>query len=245
MHLDDVQLQRMLHREPGGAEPSLGEHLSTCVDCRSRLTEAEQDEQWVLQRLRALDHAARPVSVEQIIASASARAPVWHRWAAGIVLLLMAAGVAYAAPGSPLPGVVHRLIGLLQGREESRAAPIPPPPVDASQAGIAVDPGRRLTIVFAGDQPEGVAIVSLSDGSEIVLRAAGGTTAFTSDIDRVTIDHSGQPATTEILIPRHAPRVEIRARGRRIFLKADSSIVTSARPDPEGRYRLPLASESR
>jgi hypothetical protein len=225
MHLDDVQLQRMLHREPGGAEPSLGEHLSTCVDCRSRLTEAEQDEQWVLQRLRALDHAARPVSVEQIIASASARAPVWHRWAAGIVLLLMAAGVAYAAPGSPLPGVVHRLIGLLQGRD--------------------VDPGRRLTIVFAGDQPEGVAIVSLSDGSEIVLRAAGGTTAFTSDIDRVTIDHSGQPATTEILIPRHAPRVEIRARGRRIFLKADSSIVTSARPDPEGRYRLPLASESR
>src|SRR3954464_15498493 len=113
MHLDGEQLQRMLHRELGGAEPSVSEHLRGCLDCRSRLAEAEGDERWVLDRLRLLDHAPPPVSLERIIASGSSRVPGRRRWAAGVVLLLGAAGVAYATPGSPLPRIVQQLISVL------------------------------------------------------------------------------------------------------------------------------------
>jgi hypothetical protein len=240
MHLDDEQLQRMLHGELG-AEGSLSEHVSGCLDCRSRLAEAEQDEGWVFGRLRLLDHAAPPASLERILVSASAHAPVWHRWAAGIVLLLTAAGVAYAAPGSPLTRVVERIMAMLDRHEETRTAPAVPTVVNESQAGIAVDPGRRLTIVFGGDQPDGVAIISLSDSSEVIVRAAGGTSTFTSDVDRVTIDHSGPPAVVDIQIPRRAAQVEIHAGGQRIFFKQGSRIMTLVRPDSRGRYRLPLA----
>jgi hypothetical protein len=240
MHLDDEQLQRTLHRELGGDEPPVREHLIACVECRSRLAEAERDERWVLDRLRVLDHALPPVGLERIMAPTSARAPVWHRVAAGIVLLLAVAGVAYAAPGSPLPRMVERLVGMLYPRQ-ARVAPRQPTDAVPSQAGIAVDPGSRLTIVFSGEQPDGLAIVSLSDSGDAIVRAAGGTTTFTSDIDRVTIEHSGAPATIDILIPRHAPRVEIFAGERRIFLKQDARIVTLTPRGTDGRYRLPLS----
>jgi hypothetical protein len=244
MHLDDEQLQRMLHQELGGAEWAVGEHLSSCVECRSRLSEAEEEEQWVLDRLRVLDHAAPLLSLAQVTASLPSPAVAWRRWAAGIVLFLAAAGVAYAAPGSPLPRVVERLISLLHRRDEPRAGGTTSPSVAAPQAGIAVDPGSRLTIVYRGDQPQSVAIVSLSDSREVIVSAAGGTSTFTADTDRLTIDHSGPPVTIQILIPRQAPRVEVYAGNRRIFLKQGSSIVSPASPDPPGRYRLPLTGRS-
>jgi hypothetical protein len=241
MHLDDEQVQRALHGELGSAKALIGEHLSTCAECRSRLTEAERDEQWVLDRLQELDHAQPHVGLERIIAASHRPAPAWSRVAAGIAIVLAAAGVAYAMPGSPLPRALERLIGRPSPAGEPRPVPTPTRQPVVPQAGIAVNPGNRLTIVFAEDQPDDLAIVSLSEGGEVSIRASGGTTTFTSDINRVTIDHSGPAATTDILIPRRAPWVEIRARGRRIFLKRDSTIVALARPDPEGRYRLPLA----
>jgi hypothetical protein len=240
MHLDDERVQRLLHGELGSADAVIGEHLSTCAECGSRLTEAKQDEQWVLERLQELDHARPRVSLDRITAASRRRAPGWSRMAAGIAIVLAAAGVAYAMPGSPLPRALERLVGRLSPAGEPPPVPTPPRQPVVPQAGIAVNPGNRLTIVFAAGRPDDVAIVSLSDSGEVSIRASGGTTTFTSDVGRVTIDHSGPPATTDILIPRWAPRVEIRARDRRIFLKKDSSIVSLARPDPEGRYHLPL-----
>jgi hypothetical protein len=240
MHLDDEQLQRLLHGELGGDGPPVSEHLITCAECRSALAEGEQDERWVLDRLRELDHAQPLVSADPLIATTHGRVPAWRRLAAGIVLVLAATGVAYAAPGSPLPRLLERLVGVLRAPGEARLAPLPPVQAVASPAGIAVEPGSRLTIVFGGDQPAGIAIVSLSDSSEVIIRTVGGTNTFTSDINQVTIEHSGPPATTDILIPRHASLVEVHAGGRTIFLKKGSSVVTVARPDPEGRYRLPL-----
>src|SRR5688500_7027672 len=106
MHLDEEQLQRMLHGEaaPVAGRP-LREHLSACAECRERLRQAERDEAEVHALLRRVDHPAPAVSAEAVAARAG-RAPDrgWGRWAAGILLALTAAGAAYAAPGSPLRG---------------------------------------------------------------------------------------------------------------------------------------------
>lgn len=238
MHLDEAQVQRLLHQELGLGEASARDHLAACPECRSRVTEAEREESWVFDRLRLLDHAAPRVSGAAIASPPRRRARGWDRLAAGIVLALAAAGVAYAAPGSPFPGVVHRMIQWV-GHTPTRA-PLPTPAPDASQVGIAVAPGDRLAIVFPAEQPGGMAIVSLTDGGDVVVRALDGAT-FTSDVQRLSIEHVGKSARYEILIPRTALSVEIRVRGRQVFLKEASRIVADAHPDSAGRYLVPLS----
>lgn len=238
MHLDEEQVQRALHRELGAAEASARSHLRSCPACRSRVAEAEREESWVFDRLRLLDHAAPRVSAATLAPSAGPRVRGWDRVAAGVLLALAVAGVAYAAPGFPFHGVVHRIVELVRqpaGHTPPPAGPREPP----SQTGIAVSPGDRLVIEFA-EQPHGaVATVSLADGGDVVVRALGAAT-FTSDVERLFIEHGGS-AQYEILIPRAAPSVEIRVRGRRVFLKEASRLVVDAHPDGEGRYLVPLS----
>ena len=153
-----------------------------------------------------------------------------------------AAGVAYAAPGSPLPRLIDHIIRIMTPAPE-RPIKIPTSPVAAEpQVGLAVAPGSRLAIVFLGDQSEGTATVSLSDSADVIVRALGGTTTFTSDAERLTIGHEGAPAEFEILIPRRAPFVEVRAAGRRILLKEGSRVLAALQPDSQGRYLLCLPS---
>jgi hypothetical protein len=108
-------------------------------------------------------------------------------------------------------------------------------------AGIALTPGSRLAILFLRDQAGGVATVSFSDSGDVVVRAQRGTARFTSEVNRLSIDNAGDSARFDILIPRGSPWVEIRVKGRRVFLSQASRVVTAAAPDADGRYPLPLA----
>jgi hypothetical protein len=242
MHLDDEQVQRLLHGELGGAEASVRDHLSECSECRSRLAEAEREEEWVLNRLRRLDHGPPRVSIENILAADARPArPVWGRWAAGVFLALAAAGVAYAAPGSPLPQVIERLIQLMSPTADRGVDTTESRRARESQAGIAVEAGERLTIDLAPGQGIDTAVISLTDGSEVVIRARGGTTTFTSDPDRLAVRHAGESATLEIQVPRAARSVELRMGNHRLWLKKDSRITSDVPPESGGRYRIPLA----
>ena len=101
MHLDDEQLQRLLHGElDRGSAGALAEHVAACADCRQRLSEAERDQAEVYGLLRLVDHPAPPVDAESVAASARGHDRGWGRWAAGILLAMAAAGGAYAASGS-------------------------------------------------------------------------------------------------------------------------------------------------
>jgi hypothetical protein len=241
MHLDDEQVQRLLHGELGAVESSVRDHLDRCPECRSRLAEAEGEEAWVLDRLRRLDHGQPRVSLEKVLAANPRRAPAWGRLAAGIFLGLAAAGVAYAAPGSPLPRVIDQIINLLRPAPPTQVVPAPPLSPGESRAGIAVAPGNRLTIVLLEDHAEDTAIVSLTDSAEVIVRAVGGSTTFTSGTERLAIVHQGGPATFEILIPRAAPLVQVEVEGRRILVKESSRVTADVGPDSKGRYVIPLS----
>jgi hypothetical protein len=194
----------------------------------------------VLERLGRVDHAPPPVAVEAIVGRGRARAAGWGRLAAGMFLALAAVGVAYAAPGSPFRGVLQRIVEWVGGSKPPTGA-APSAETNAGQAGIAVPPGDRLTIAFAVEQSGGTATVSLTDGSDVVVRALGGTTTFTSEVDRLTIEHRGVPGRFDILIPRGAHSVEIRVGGRRSFLTEASRVETEYPSDAEGRYLVPLS----
>ena len=75
MHLDEEQVQRLLHGETAPrVETGVRDHLARCEECRSRLVEAEREERWVLERLGRVDRAPPPVVVEAILNRGDGRA---------------------------------------------------------------------------------------------------------------------------------------------------------------------------
>jgi hypothetical protein len=243
MHLDEAQVQQLLHGELARVdETAAREHLAACIVCRDRVAVAAREEADVFAVLGAVDHPAPVIAVSAI--EGRARAPDARRlkWAASVVLALGIAGAAYAAPGSPLPRLVGTLSGWMRpDPERAQTRSSPSPPGAASVAGVAIAPGQRLVIVFASSQAEGDAFVRLTDGAEVVVRAPSGAATFSSDADRLVIDNRGGTRTFEIQIPRTAPHVEILVERMRRFVKDADRIKANELPGEPGLYAVPLS----
>lgn len=243
MHLDEEQVQRLLHGElPRLGEIASRDHLAECVVCRDRVAVAAKEEANVFGLLRALDHPVPAIAVGAV--EDRARVPDRRRlqWAAGIVLALGIAGAAYAAPGSPLPRWVSVLSGWMRAEPElTQTQSSPSPPQASGIAGVAITPGQRLVIAFTSSQTEGGAHVRLTDSAEVVVRAPSGAATFSSDADRLVIDNRGRTGTFELQIPRTAPRVEILVDGTRRFLKEGGRITANEVRGAPGVYAIPLS----
>lgn len=251
MHLDEEQVQRLLHGElSGAADKSAREHLAGCPTCRERIALARREEDDVHALLRELDHRPPRVRAGALVLAAHGRGAAWRRRAAGLLVAMGVAGAAYALPGSPVPrwveSVVERIGSL--GGPPARTPAAPPPEATPSPlliepestGGIAVAPGRALLILFTSAQDEGRVLVSLSDGAEVRVLAPAGAATFTTDVNRLLIDNTGSTATFTIEVPRAAPRVEVRVAGKRIFLK-EGPRVTAEPAASAGSYSIPLA----
>jgi hypothetical protein len=245
-HLDEEQLQRLLHRElPARAESAAREHVAGCVECRRRLSEAEQEEAEVHGLLHAVDVPPPRIRAEAVAlraeldtVAARTRGSAWLRRAAGVLLAVGIAGAAYAVPGSPVRGWVHAVVEQLGGPRQ-RPAPAPAPGI-AVGAGISVLPEEKLSILFKLAQGDGQVFVSLTDGPEVRVHAPTGAATFTSGSGRLLIDVRDPSAAFEVQIPRSAPWVEIRVGGDRVFLKEASGVTTRGSTGAVGGYLLRL-----
>ncbi len=240
MHLDDERVQRLLHGElePAG-ERLARQHLAACDDCRALVEVARAEEHDIFGRLRAVDHPLPDIDPQAILAAGPGPGGRWRSWAAGILLVAAAGGAAYAAPGSPLPGVLTRLVAVLRPTQSRPAADTTAADTAAPGAGIAVAPGDRLTIRFV-TEPGAYGTVWLTDGDEVVVRAVEGAATFSSDVERLSVRSAG-PARFEILIPRSAPSVEVLAGDAPVFHKRAGEVVAEAGPGADGRYGLTLS----
>jgi hypothetical protein len=178
------------------------------------------------------------VSAPSVIRAAQQPRAGQLRWAAAILLSFGLVGVAYAAPGSPLPRWIASLAEWLAPgpkEEESPGAPTPEPA--PARAGIAVTPGEALTISLEiGDG--GSARISLTSGAEVTLRAESGGVGFTAGAGQLVVVGRAEPASIEVQVPRSASRVEILRRGERVFLKDGDTITALAEAGPDGSYLL-------
>ena len=198
----------------------------------------QREERWLAERLAAVDHAAPRVTLGGIRARAARPIRPWARIAAGLALVLAAAGVAYAAPGSPLPRILSRLVRIVSTGSET---PAPTPrQSDAAPSGISVLPGERLTVVVnpkAGD----TAVVSLTPDAEVMLRVTGGEAAFSAEAERLLVNREeGRPARIELLVPKTARSVALMVGGRRLWLKTGARIQSPVKPDSAGKYLFHL-----
>lgn len=200
----------------------------------------DEEQEAVNVLLRQLDHAPPNIAASDIAARARRQHLGRMRWAAGILLVAVVGSAALAAPGSPLRGWVRDAVKRLSPRTTAPQS-VPASTPDASLAGVAVEPGKSLLILFANEQSAGGARVSLSDGAEVVVRAPAGAASFTSDVGRLSIDNGSPTAMFEIQIPRAAPRVEIRVNGVRVFLKTGAVVTARVSTGAPDAYVIPLS----
>ncbi len=236
-HLDDEQVQRLLHNEltsRGGA--LVRDHLAGCAECRALVDDAEKEDDEVMARLGHADHHRPRVEIATVIARAAAQpGSTWSRWAAAGLFAVGLAGAAYAIPASPVRDWLRALVRSAPPTQ----APIPPPPAVAPVAGgVAVVPGRSFEVLFLGAQATGEIRVTMTDGADLVVQARTPGPSFTSNPDRLVVDNRHSTADFDIAVPRTAPRVEIRIGGRRVFAKHGAEITTAA-PD-SAPFRIPL-----
>lgn len=237
MHVDEERLQLLLHGELSPLdEERARSHLSGCEACSRRLAEMEHEEKRVGGLLRELDRDAPLPDFGEIERRAGARSGRVPRWATAAALVLLVGGVAYALPGSPLPRWVGAIVEWAGGGRSS-------PSGETSRfddAGIAVAPGQDLVIVFQPPIARGQAVVTLTEGAEVELRAPGDAATFTSQEGRLFVEDRGLGATYRIGIPRTAPRVEIRVGERRLFLKEGTQVTSAGSSQVSSGYLLPL-----
>ena len=255
MHLSDEQIQRTLDGElaPQDVAP-VREHTAECAACRAAIEQARTDAQAIDVLLLQLDHRPPGTSTATIMNHVRPRSWRWMQYAAALSLITLG-GVAWAAPGSPLPAMVQQLASLMRGVPQREAtlkavarplAPDAPPPVSAGPpglSGVTVAPERHLVIMFASAESGGEVRIALTDDDELTVRAPTGSAEFTSTDGRLVVTPTGREPRTaivfEIAIPRRAPHVEVRVRGRRIF-RSDLGGVRAAVAPTSGRYVLPL-----
>jgi anti-sigma factor RsiW len=242
MHLDDERLQRLIDGELSEADQRAAlQHVAACAECRGRLEEGTREQGRLHEMLRSLDSPPPVVSADAIARRAEAeelgrgavaddeaprrsRTP-WLRQAAGFLIVIGLAGVAYAIPGSPVRGWIHDVTRQLTGRPE---APAPAPrPGRTGVSGVAVPPGDRLMILVEPGAKGAELRIELTDGPDAQVHGPVGAAAYTSSAGYLLVRGLDSTAVFQVLIPRSAPLVEIRSQDERVFLKDGPRITTN------------------
>lgn len=173
--------------------------------------------------LTRLDHPVPAVSAAEVIAAAGQRRSAGlAKLAATLVLCVVAGGVAWAAPASPLRDWARAIAGRIGLRP---ASPPGPAPAQAPAAGIAVPPGRRFVVVFV-NATVGRVNISLAEDTDIAVSAPQGSATFTAEAARLVV-HGTAGTTFELRLPRSAPHIEVRA-GTRLLLLKEGARITAA-----------------
>lgn len=244
MHPDASTLLSYADGElPSAERASIRQHLTACEACGAVVQEAEWGRDEIDMLLRAVDHSPAPVSAATVVRRvrrAETRRTSSLRRAAGIVLALIAAGVAYAAPSSPVRAWIREWVRAPATAESSRPVDVSARELQNVMAGIAVPAGESLVIQFAAPQQSGAIRVTVVDSTTVVVRAPQAAATFSSSEGRLLIDNAGSTASFDIQLPRSAPSIEIRV-GDRSLLSSRGGQLRGAAEAGATSVVLPLA----
>lgn len=245
MHPDATRLQSYADGElPPVERDSIRRHIAACASCGAIIEATQHERDAIEELLRVIDHPHQPVSVDRV--RARARQQYGSRRgmlrAAGIVLAVVAAGVAYAAPGSPVREWIDGIQRIRPAAPPTRQAP--QSDVPASMAGIAVRPGPSLVIRFVEAQASGSVRVSLVDSSTVVVRAPQAAATYATADELLLIDNSGSTASFDIEIPRNARNVELWVAAEQLVTVRNGRFSTAGAAGV-AQVELPLARPSR
>lgn len=241
MHLDTDSIQRLLHGElTPSHDVAARSHLERCAECRGAVARATSEEDEVFRALRSLDHPAPRPDYRSIRSRGASRRPEWWRLAASVALVLATSGLLYAAPGSPLPGLLRRAATWLDPSPPAAAPGAQTPQTPAPAAGVTVVPTDSFEIVFEAAQSVGVARVTLADSDRLSVRAFGSSVPFDSEVDRLIIRNTGSSSNYEIRLPTSSPLVRLEVGGAVLLTKRGARIYAAAARGTAGDYVITL-----
>src|SRR5262245_17586625 len=215
-----------------------------CVPCARRAEDALEDIREIAALLETLDGPSPRLDLAAIIAKADQTPRIQGRFttlrrAAALLLVVGLAGAVYALPGSPVRRWVHDVARTM--------TPKPRPATEQPQeAGISILPEERLVVLFKLDaaQGNGLASLSLTDGTEVRVHAPPGAATYSCVPGRIEIEVRDLSSPFVVQVPRSAPWVEIRADETSLFLKESSRVTTSSPAGPGDHYILQLERRS-
>ncbi len=253
-HATEVELQAWMDREmPPERTHWLDVHLSQCGDCAALLAVLQRDTSELSAELQLLDVAPPAVRAGALAMRARSRRQRRVRMLAAASLFIGVAGIASAAPSSPVRQWLHALVERFGRTSESPSqsstpavrvdAPPPAPsaaPRSTDASGVALVPGPMLRIVFDSLPASGLLTVRLSDDSGVIVRTSPGAAVFRSGATELRITTAVSDARFELQLPTNAGRVVV-LEGRRTLLTKSGAVVTSAwSADSTGARRIPL-----
>lgn len=236
-HLDAETLQRAIDGEldPDAAARARA-HRDECPECAERWEAARAEEQRLASLLGALDHDV-PGLDPPWLAVGAGRTGTWRsRAAAAVAILVVAGGLAWAIPGSPIPAWVR---SVLRGDGEATPAEAGPTPVEPA-SGVAVDPGDSLDVAFEHSQEAGQVRVVRTASGPVTIRILGPAPDLRVETHRVGIANAGSSASYRVEIPDAAPLVRVTVAGRVVLEKRGPDARTSAPADSGLEYAFPL-----
>jgi hypothetical protein len=236
MHVDPDMLQRALHGELDPAADARDRaHVASCEECAGRWKRLEEEEERVRSLLETLDHAPPAVDVRAIVRAGSR--PEWwrSRIAAGVAFLVVAGGLAWAIPGSP----IREWVGSFPTGDPPSPARETPDEPGASASGVSVAPGDSLDVVFENPQESGTIHVRSHPGEELELRILGGRPSIRVESRRLVVANAGATSSYRIEIPASAPFVRVQVGSRTVLVK-DGTTIDAAGRDSTGAYAIPL-----
>jgi hypothetical protein len=247
MHIDDAMIRRLVDGELAPAQArSVSEHASECETCGSRVDLVRNEDSAMLDLLESLDHPVPSTSAAEVIrASRRARSAAWRRAAMIPLLVLGAAGTAYALPGTPVRAWLEDMFGDDTSAERAAGQADALSPEPEPTGGLAVDPGRSMVVLLEDPAPGGVIEASLYDGPFVEATAHGGTASFASDEGRITVRGGDRSTRLVVRVPRNAAHVEIRVEGRTVFVKMGEAVsVPAAAAAGDGVWTIPVDAPS-
>ncbi|MEX1256136.1 MAG: hypothetical protein WEG36_00810 [Gemmatimonadota bacterium] len=183
--------------------------------------------------LSHLDHPVPEVSLDDVWSRAQGREPRrWrHSWAAGVILALGVAGVAYAAPGSPIPRWIRALTerdGVDAGAPTAQAEDL---------RGLSFGAGEPLLVEIAPSSQPYSLRVTLTDDAAILVGTSRDDTEFDVRPNGVRVQIAPEDML-HVRLPRGAARVEVVGQGRTLFLWDGVQIRTEASREADGSLLL-------
>jgi hypothetical protein len=235
MHLDAETLERVLHGElDEEREAAARGHLSNCPACVAALEESRLRERRLFGLFEALDHAAPGLDWQAVEAPGTGGSR--GLLVAASIAFVLAAGILYALPDSPLRSWIDRT-----GREapagEAEAGPVGA----RSVSGLSIRPAGPFEIGFAGRQESGTIRVELADTPEVEIRVLGAPVGLESGPDRVTVANLGSRSDYAIRLPEAGPPVTVRVGNVAVFIKSVAGVRTAAPRFESGEYRIDLS----
>lgn len=237
MHLDTEILERALHGElDPAARATVAEHLASCAACADRLAEAGREERGLFGLLEGLDHEPPPIDWGAVTRESRSGGSARSLIAASVAFLLVATGILYALPGSPLRAWFDTVV-----REDSETVAPAPVPGDPALSGIAVEPADPFEVRFAGFQRTGQVRVTLVPSTRLELRVVGEVVELESGVDRLVVSNEGSTSSYELQVPRGLGSLRVRVGESTVFDKQGGRIRTRLSPDSTGSYVIELS----